>query len=771
MTSLQSTLMDKAEEYASKGMHIFPLRVKGKQPANSHGYKEATTSKEVIKAYWKAAPYNIGLATGEVNNLVVVDVDDEQIWATFLATQAKELPIGPKVKTGKGHHLYFSYPAGRSIRNKQKPGMGFDIRANGGYVVAPPSIHPNGSVYEFTTTEEELPELPNWLLELIAKPKEVAKTKLDFNASIAAANDSLPYGMQALENECQAIAAAPQGTRNDQFNKSCFSIGQLVAGGVINHSFAFNSLTQAAQQSGLSTEEIGKTLASGLKAGKDNPRTALEAQGSISQGVVESLTWDQPKELKAELLPVKSLDPAMLPDSMRDYITDIAERMDNSPPDYVAVGVMVALATLIGRKLSISPKQHDPWLVVPNLWGAAIGRPSAKKTPSLTSAMAPLHTFESEEFQKHAIAMGKYSEQAKVAKVALKANEKKLKIQIEKGKQEEGEKDFLKSLTFEPVQPPACKRFIVNDATVEKLGELLGSNPMGVLLFRDELTGWLNTLDKPDRASDRAFYLECWAGTGSFTYDRIGRGTQRIESATLSLMGGIQPGKLIPYLTAQKEGKGDDGLIERFQLMVYPDPQPYTHVDRPPNEEALRKATSIFAMLDDLPGELHNPNILRFSPEAQRMFNTWYDNNQKLVRSGTLTPQLESHLAKYVSLFPSLALIIHAVDSSPGGSIGIQSANKALAWCEYLESHARRVYALVDGPIDSGKALQKRLHDLPSPFRISAINNRNWQGLTTTDQVHEALDKLCEHGHLQKVVSGATRPATDYFKHPDYCNG
>ena len=771
MTSLQSTLMDKAEEYASKGMHIFPLRVKGKQPANSHGYKEATTSKEVIKAYWKAAPYNIGLATGEVNNLVVVDVDDEQIWATFLATQAKELPIGPKVKTGKGHHLYFSYPAGRSIRNKQKPGMGFDIRANGGYVVAPPSIHPNGSVYEFTTTEEELPELPNWLLELIAKPKEVAKTKLDFNASIAAANDSLPYGMQALENECQAIAAAPQGTRNDQFNKSCFSIGQLVAGGVINHSFAFNSLTKAAQQSGLSTEEIGKTLASGLKAGKDNPRTALEAQGSISQGVVESLTWDQPKELKAELLPVKSLDPAMLPDSMRDYITDIAERMDNSPPDYVAVGVMVALATLIGRKLSISPKQHDPWLVVPNLWGAAIGRPSAKKTPSLTSAMAPLHTFESEEFQKHAIAMGKYSEQAKVAKVALKANEKKLKIQIEKGKQEEGEKDFLKSLTFEPVQPPACKRFIVNDATVEKLGELLGSNPMGVLLFRDELTGWLNTLDKPDRASDRAFYLECWAGTGSFTYDRIGRGTQRIESATLSLMGGIQPGKLIPYLTAQKEGKGDDGLIERFQLMVYPDPQPYTHVDRPPNEEALRKATSIFAMLDDLPGELHNPNILRFSPEAQRMFNTWYDNNQKLVRSGTLTPQLESHLAKYVSLFPSLALIIHAVDSSPGGSIGIQSANKALAWCEYLESHARRVYALVDGPIDSGKALQKRLHDLPSPFRISAINNRNWQGLTTTDQVHEALDKLCEHGHLQKVVSGATRPATDYFKHPDYCNG
>ena len=770
MTSPQSTLMDKAEEYAAKGLYIFPLRVKGKQPANSHGYKGATISKEVIKAYWTAAPYNIGLATGEVNNLVVVDVDDEEIWATFLATQAEGLPIGPKVKTGKGHHLYFSYPAGRSISNKTKPGMGFDIRANGGHVVAPPSIHPNGSVYEFTTTEEKLPELPEWLLELIAEPKEAAKKKVDFNASKLAANDPSPYGMKALESECQAIVSAPQGTRNDLLNKACFNIGSLVAGGEIDNYLALNYLTQAAKQSGLPTEEIAKTLASGFKAGKDNPRTAPEAQGSISQGVAESLTWDKPKELKAELLPVKPLDPAMLPNTMRDYITDIAERMDNSSPDYVAVGVMVALATLIGRKLSILPKRYDTWLVVPNLWGAAIGRPSAKKTPSLTAAMAPLHTFESEEFQKHGIAMKEHIGKVKLAKLTEKVTEKKFKKMHNDGKSEEADSMLLKSLGMEPEQPPACKRFIVNDATVEKLGELLGSNPMGVLLFRDELTGWLNTLDKPDRASDRAFYLECWSGTGSFTYDRIGRGTQRIESATLSLMGGIQPGKLIPYLTAQKEGKGDDGLIERFQLMVYPDPQPYKHVDRPPNAQALRNATSIFAMLDDLPGELNNPTILKFSPEAQRMFNTWYDNNQKLVRSATLTPQLESHLAKYVSLFPSLALIIHAVDSSPGGDIGIDSANKALAWCEYLESHVRRVYALADGPIGSAKALQKRLHEMPNPFRIGAINNKNWHGLTTTDQIHEALDSLCEHGHLQKVVSGTTRPATDYFKHPMYCN-
>ena len=772
MTSSQSVMLIQAQVYADAGKRIFPVKVKDKQPAFisgfNHGFKDATTSKESIKKAWATTNFNIGLATGEVNNLVVVDVDDEKIWGNFWATRG-ELPQCPKVTTGKGHHLYFAYPKGRRIHNKQEPGNGFDIRANGGYVVAPPSIHHSGKVYKFTNTGEP-PELPEWLLELIAEPKKTANRTLDFNAAIPAANDSQGYCMKALDSECLAVATAPEGTRNAALNTASFCIGQLVASGGIAEHVAREALTQAAQQCGLTANEVVKTISSGMRAGKAKPRAALETRPGNASGLADNLTWDKPKELKAELLPVKPLYPEMLPDSMRDYITDIAERMDHSSPDYVAVGVMVALATLIGRKLAVMPKRYDPWLVVPNLWGAVIGRPSAKKTPSLTKAMAPLHQFESVEFEKHGLAMGKYLEQEKVAKVALKANEKLLKKKIEGGKQEEGEQDFLKSLNLGPVEPPPCKRFIVNDATVEKLGELLGSNPMGVLLFRDELTGWLNMLDKPDRASDRAFYLECWAGTSSFTYDRIGRGTQRIESATLSLMGGIQPGKLMPYLVAQKEGKGDDGLIERFQLMVFPDPKPFEHVDRRPNEEAEQKAIQIFNKLNWLEGDLANPTILKFLPDAQKLFDTWYDKNQNLVRSATLSPQLESHLAKYVSLFPSLALIIHAVDSSPGGSIGIQSAKKALAWCEYLESHARRVYALADGPIGSAKALQKRLHNMPNPFRIGAINSKNWHGLTTTDQIHEALNSLCEHGHLQKVVSSTTRPATDYFKHPSYCN-
>ena len=68
---------------------------------------------------------------------------------------------------------------------------------------------------------------------------------------------------------------------------------------------------------------------------------------------------------------------------------------------------------------------------------------------------------------------------------------------------------------------PQRRRYLTNDATVEKIGELLAVNPRGILVFRDELTGWLSSLDKEGREGTRAFFLEAWSGTGSFVYDRI----------------------------------------------------------------------------------------------------------------------------------------------------------------------------------------------------------------------------------------------------------
>ena len=81
--------------------------------------------------------------------------------------------------------------------------------------------------------------------------------------------------------------------------------------------------------------------------------------------------------LPTERPPVKPFPPEILPESLRPWIEDIAERLQ-CPPEFPAVGAMESLAALVGRKVGIRPR-HDDWLVVPNLWGVIVGRPGVLK--------------------------------------------------------------------------------------------------------------------------------------------------------------------------------------------------------------------------------------------------------------------------------------------------------------------------------------------------------------------------------------------------------
>jgi putative DNA primase/helicase len=90
--------------------------------------------------------------------------------------------------------------------------------------------------------------------------------------------------------------------------------------------------------------------------------------------------WEDPAPLPEGLPPVVSLDPTMIPEPLRGWIVDVSARMQ-IPPGFAAVGAVVVAGSLIGRKIGIYPKRRDDWLVVPNLWGAVVGRPSLLKTP------------------------------------------------------------------------------------------------------------------------------------------------------------------------------------------------------------------------------------------------------------------------------------------------------------------------------------------------------------------------------------------------------
>ena len=134
-----------------------------------------------------------------------------------------------------------------------------------------------------------------------------------------------------------------------------------------------------------------------------------------------------------------------------------------------------------------------------------------------------------------------------------------------------------------------------------KSSELLRDNPRGILLNRDELAGWFCNLDKDGHEGDRAAFLEAWNGDGAFTFDRIGRGTVRIEAMCVSILGTIQPGVIAAHINgALSGGNGDDGLAQRFQLMVYPDEvSSGVIVDESPNVDARRAVEALMRLIDE----------------------------------------------------------------------------------------------------------------------------------------------------------------------------
>jgi Protein of unknown function (DUF3987) len=130
-------------------------------------------------------------------------------------------------------------------------------------------------------------------------------------------------------------------------------------------------------------------------------------------------------------------------------------------------------------------------------------------------------------------------------------------------------------LEIETPEEPKAKRYIINDTTYEKLGEILADNPNGVLAYRDELISLLKTLDREEHIAARGFYLSAWSGKDRYTFDRIIRGQTHIKAACVSMLGSVQPGKLAGYLhSAMSRDAGDDGLIQRFGLLVWPDQDP-----------------------------------------------------------------------------------------------------------------------------------------------------------------------------------------------------
>src|SRR5262249_38176243 len=191
----------------------------------------------------------------------------------------------------------------------------------------------------------------------------------------------------------------------------------------------------------------------------------------------------------------------------------------------------------------------------------------------------------------------------------------------------------LRQLLDAEPKPTTLRRYKTNDPSVEKLGELLRENPTGMLVVRDELVGLIASWEREGHEGDRAFFLEGWNGTGSFDTDRIGRGTVVIPNLCLAVFGGIQPDRLTAYLEQATHALANDGMLQRFQMMVYPSPYKWEYRDRVPDRDARDTAFKIFQALADFApvdwGATATDDFnkkfpwFNFTDEAQAVFVEW----------------------------------------------------------------------------------------------------------------------------------------------------
>lgn len=315
-------LLNAALGYADRGRPVFPCTL-DKKPLTATGFKNATADLATIRKWWTRHPgASIGSPTGGDTGIFVVDVDmpDGPVTLARLEQENGPLPATLEQRTGSGgRHLFFNHP-GWIIRNSAKRlGPGLDTRGDGGYVILPPSPHPSGNLYEWTT-RHPIAEAPAWLLE------KLTERQTEKPAPMATGGE---YGRAALARELADLTGTAEGSRNDRLNTAAFSLGQLVAGGELDRGQVEAALTAAAASIGLPYQEAAATIRSGLEGGSREPRTAPERKaGSLSPAP----TKENAAQVKTERRLIE--------------FCDLADELDNPRPhDWMIAGLIEAHTT------------------------------------------------------------------------------------------------------------------------------------------------------------------------------------------------------------------------------------------------------------------------------------------------------------------------------------------------------------------------------------------------------------------------------------------
>lgn len=265
----ETTMLDAALSYARLGLAVFPLVEGAKNPATAKGFKNASTDEKTVRTWWMRNPnYNIGIACGNGTMVIDLDVDeakDEDGTATLRKWEDDngKLPETATAVTGRGG-LHMLYRIDGEARCSANPKLGVDVRGDGGYIVAPPSIHPNGTQYawERDPREHEIAEADGNVMAFI----EFVQGKKDEDGSKAL---SIPGEIES------------GGRNNTLFKMAC----SLQSKGLSNSAILAAVMAENAEKCNppLSNNEVRRLVESALTKEKGNAEDPTKIKVALSK--------------------------------------------------------------------------------------------------------------------------------------------------------------------------------------------------------------------------------------------------------------------------------------------------------------------------------------------------------------------------------------------------------------------------------------------------------------------------------------------------------
>lgn len=353
-------LMLEALDYAASDWPVFPLLPNTKRPATEHGLKNASTDPDTIREWWTRWPNaNIGIALP--HDLVGVDIDVKDVdgHATMaeLAAQHGGLPETLTVETTTGgRHLYFKKPPEVRVKNRAGIRPGIDVRAHGGYLVAPPSTI-DGRAYQWIG-QARMVDCPQWLLEVLTEENKAPTSPATAPQALqSTARDH--YSQRALERATSAVLAAPEGGRNDVLNGAAYGLSRLSAAGRLDWQQVAATMERAALAAGLQPDEVRKTLESARAAGQTSPNyEGLPEQRSQRQSAGFEPLEDSDEPQGPKLQPVSVFDVVAAPSPAPRFVWEgylprgvVAMLGAHGGTGKSTIALMLAVAAATGRPL------------------------------------------------------------------------------------------------------------------------------------------------------------------------------------------------------------------------------------------------------------------------------------------------------------------------------------------------------------------------------------------------------------------------------------